>query len=274
MFIHYESVGGNKIRITSIEPPQKVIEIAEKHLQSKKGRNSRQNYSNNRKYLLDYIINSYNSNVIYLPVRKIVDISTSFQSFYYEYCSINFSSGYSTKEEFENLGEFVNAYEIKDKYYLIDIMEMLNEILYNTVFNKKNIYSWASKRNLTVTKVLYQNNKELDNKTATRLENTYFMPIIKKGIPAKFRTKLANMNFIKENRISYYEHEWFYYVYKFTKNETIEIKTNAVEYNHNKTELSAKVLSKLESKAVDLPNANYHNKNAKNFQEIMKWLKI
>ena len=269
MFIRCENAGGYKIRITSIEPPQIVNEIAENRLQSNKTTNSRQNYTSNRKYLLDYIILSNGINPLFLTTRKIIENSTKFQDFYYEYCAINYDRNHASKEEVQELNEFINDYEISDKHYLVEIMEILNNILYNTVFDRDNIFNWAVNRSITAEKVLYQNGNELDEETSKFLEYSYFQPLIDKGVPAKARTRQANINYMKDTETPPKKHNWFYYTYKFTKPKKFVLKIDSRELNHNQKELSGKVLAKLETEAVDPQGGNYHAQNASNFQEIM-----
>ena len=275
-FIRYESAGGYKIRITAIESPQIVKEIAETLIQSKQGINTRQSYGSNRKYLLDHIIHSRGTNPAYLTTRNIINKSTRFQGFYYEYCGMNYDKTYSNDEEIKELDEFIKEYAISDKQYLIEIMEILNNILYNTVFDSNNIFNWAGKRDITAEKVLYQDRNELDTETSIYIENNYFQPLIDKGVPAKVRTKIANINYMRDNKLSPKKYQWFYYTYKFTIKdpESFKIKKNNTEFHHNKAELTAKVLARLEREALHPQGENYHPQTARNFDEIMSRLKI
>lgn len=246
-------------------------------MKSKQTANSRQNYNCNRKPLLDYLIFSDEADPLYITTSRIVRASTKFQDFYYEYSAIDYDKNYASEEEMKELCEFADLYEISNIKCLVEIMEILNDILYNTVFDRANILNWASKQNLTVSRVLYQNGKELEEYEINFYETTYFQPLKDRGTPAKVRTKIANMNYAKDYKISPHNHEWFYYVYKFEKleeqgksNKTDRMKTQVTQkdFLHNKSELTEKVLTKLKSRVTD-PSGSYSPINASNFDEIM-----
>jgi len=194
-----------------------------------------------------------------------------FQDFYYEYCSIKYDLYHSDEEERQNFDEFVREYGISDKEYLTNIMEILNDILYNTVFDRDNIQSWAKNHPITFEKVLFQGGNELDEETADFLFTSYIQPLINDNVPAKHRIKLANRNYMNDYDIPPHKHDFFYFINKFTKTESFTVTANSEEVKHNKHELSNKVIEKLTSKAVDSHGGSY---NAVNFQEIMERIKI
>jgi len=275
LFIEYVKVGsGHTIRITAVKPPQAVNEIVQSYLNAKKTTDSRQSYSCNRKHLLDSLIPPRENKPQYYTTSKIIRNSTVFQDFYYEYCGINYDQYHSSKEEVQELDDFIKDYEIPNKNCLVNTMEIMNEILYNTVFDKENIYNWAKKRPVTIEKVLFQSGSELDEETSEFLFSSYFQPLIDKRVSAKLQTRFANRNYMIENKIPYHKHKFFYFTFKFTKTDSFAVKINHEELKHHKKEISGKVIEKLTSNIKALHGGSYYARNETHFNEIMNRIKI
>jgi hypothetical protein len=273
-FISYARISNShKIQITSLRPPQEVKEIVETYLAAAKTNNSRQVCKHNREYILDYIINSYDDNPIYLTTYDIIKQSTAFDDFFYDYFDIHYDKSFSTKEEVSKLNCFAERHSIKDKQYLIDIMDMLGKILYY-VFNSNNIHSWAIDRNIEIERVLFQRNKELSEEEAAYLDTIYFKPLRDRNLPAKSITKKANINYMKDHNTEPNTHNWFYYIFKLTKPPSFAADVNDNDFMQNKHELSTKVIEKLTSKAIDPIGGNYHKKNINNLKEILNKIMI
>ncbi|MCL1884953.1 MAG: hypothetical protein FWF81_14500 [Defluviitaleaceae bacterium] len=251
--INYERLHGNKIKILSTIPPHKVEEIVNSYLLSTKSQSPRIIYSPNRKYLLDYVINSYEREELYLTTSTIINQSVLFQPFFHEYQSLHFDINHANKDDVKKLNDFTVKHKIKDKYKLIDVMEKLNEILYG-IFNTKNIASWAGSRYINHEKVLFQGGDELIGENADYIKQGYIKPLIDRNIPAKSIIKLANRNYMKDHEISYGEHEWFFYTNKFTLTSKFNVDVNDEEFEHHQSELSEKVLQKLNSDNHEIIN--------------------
>jgi hypothetical protein len=275
LFIKHEKVGsGNKIRITSIELPQKVIEIIENHLKLKTNRNSRQSYRCNRLYLLDCLMHSQESETVYFTKRQIINESTIYQEFYYDYCKINYDPEYSNAIELLKFKAFVEEYNINYEFYFVDTMNKFNNIFYNTIFDTENILNWGESRKLKPKQVLVQNMKELDEETSNDITVNYIQPLKDRGIPAKNIIRLANKNYAKAKNIQPKDHVLFHHAFKLTKPESFIVDIDDEKLNHDKHEISKKAIEKLISKAVDSHGNNYHARNAHNFQEIIEKIKV
>ena len=274
-FIKYEPISGNgyKIRITATEPPQRIKEISENYLQSHKTKESRIFYRHNRKYLLDYITHSYTESPFYLTTYEIIQQSTIYQDFFYNFNDIRYDKHFPTTDESKKLDEFATEYVISDKEYLVTIMEALNNILYR-IFNGNNITSWADTQGITAERVLYRNNEEADENESKYLENYYLQPQRDKGVPAKSVIKLANKRYMKDYDIPLKEHKWFYYSYKFTKPDTFNVKVDDRDFIHNQHELSNKALEALRATIFDTIDPINHAIDAKSFEEIISKIKI
>jgi|GEM_PF-2574839 len=272
-FIRYEKQGGNKIKITDIQPVHIMEEQIQKQREAVTTPASRITYKPNRTAVLDYIIGTYPSETLYITTLGIIQQAVLFQDFFYEYSNIHYDSHHSTAEEVRKLSDFVQTYAITDPNYLIRIMDLLSDILYK-MFKADNIESWAENRKLAFERVLFQKGEPLDETTAEAIEAQYIQPQIDKRVPAKSRIKLANRQYMTDHGISPVLHEWFYYVYKFTKPEAFTAEVTEAEYIHHCQEISRKAITRLRAMAVDPRGGDYHKKNAHNFEEIMSKMLI
>ena len=274
-FIKYEkiSVNGHKIRIKSLKLPQEIKELAENYLKSTKTKESRIIYRHNRKYLLDNIIHSYNEVPAYLTTYQIIQHSTVYHDFFYEYHGIYYDRHFPTKEKSKELDEFVTEYAISDKECLIEVMETLSNILYR-IFKRDNIYSWAKKQDVEVNRVLYQSGNELDSDTSEYLETYYFQPLRDMGIPAKSITGLANKYYMEDYNLTIEDHKFFYYTYKFTKPDTFKVKVDVKDFMQNQFELSDKALKALKVSFYGTISSSGHATSARNFDEIINKIKM
>ena len=243
--VDYETIAGfNKIKIKSIQPTQKLIEIAES-LPIQRIR-----YDANRDFLLDYIIFSLNydgEDILYLSTTEIIKDADIFQNFYYEYAKIYYDRLYASKEDNEKLEDFVSTYDINDKHYFVNVMDKLGEILYNTVFSKDNILSWGEDNVAAVERVLYQNGKELDREDSMIIEETYIQPFKDQGVHPKSLIKLANGDYMRRKGLNPKQHKWFYYKYKFEKPNK-QLFVCEEELTYHRTMLNSKIIQGLHKK--------------------------
>jgi len=187
----------------------------------------------------------------------------------YEYFDIHYDEYNSTKEEIAKLYDFIFRHGIADKDYLVKVMDMLSDSLYN-VFSKKNIEKWASLQGVKFEKVLFQKGSELSPAESQAIETQFFKPLKDKNVPAKSITKIANINYMKVNGITADKHKYFYYINKFTRQSDYTTNIGYVLLTHNQVELSRKMIDKLKSNAVDPIGGNYHSKNKSNLEYIIK----
>lgn len=252
---------GRKIVITSIQSIENVKQTSETLNNQKK----RQSYIANRKYLLDYVLFSNADNPIYLTTCEIVKKARIFQSFYYEFFDIHYDSDYSNDNEVRKLNAFASKHGL-DKYHLVDIMNnKLNDILYD-IFGKENIYKWANDKEITVDRVLYQDNAELNVIDTEYYEKNYFQPLRDRNVPAKSITRLANKKYIEDNKIDPDTHGYFYYTYKFVKQNENSV-NDYKDLAYHQTEINKKIIERLEKTVV-----NEHSNNYKIRMETLKYI--
>ena len=270
--IVYENAGGNKIRITSIEPVTQAKSIIESKLKAASAKASkaaktyapRQSYSINRNYLLDFIIFSNEEEIIYITSSEIIKSAGIFKGFYYDYCNIHYDKGYPTAEEIAKLQEFALTHWLTDKY-LVEIMEELSNKAYE-IFKKENIFSWAKRNGIQADRVLCKNGKELDDTESGVIHEQYIQPFINKGVPAKSIIRLANRKYIKDNNENPLYYRGFFYAYKFTKpeNEKIYLKYTEENLIQHQKEINKKIIEYIRSKAIDSVGEDYHKTHKSN----------
>lgn len=264
--IKFDNISGNRIKIIYITPTNDI---------EKASNNFKENVKRiitkyNRNYLLDYVIyfQKEYDDILYITATEIVRESGIFNKFYYEYSDLRYDNYTATEEERNKKNDFALSHNI-DKDYLVDIMDRLNEIVYK-IFKRDNIFSWTKERALTAERVLYQNYTELDERETRHIEEKYYSPY--KDNPAKSRTKLANQKYIKENNLSAKEHNWFYYIYKFTKNDIFLNKVKYVDLIHHQMELNKKIIELLE-KSIN-SKSDYHKKYNNDFKYIIENIRL
>jgi hypothetical protein len=276
LFIDYDKVSPNKnqIQITSVSAVESIpqlIEAAESANRINITSTSRRKNiitKPNRDYLLDYVIYFQNqTDIVYLTKTQIIWEADIFNKFYYDFSELRYDGCKPTPEEIQRLNDFVNKHNI-DPNYLLSTMDGLNEIVY-TEFSGDNISSWTSKkddkRNIDVDKVLYQHGEEVDDVNNNYYEKNYMRHY--ENYP-KWQAKLANQKYVKENGKASEEHSWFYYTYKFTKNDIFYPRITDDDLIHNQKELNNKIIEKLEAK-VKQSNSAYHTKNKNDFDYII-----
>ena len=255
-FIGYETTEGFKIKITSIQPTEKLIEMAENM------GIGRIRYDDNRDYLLEYIIFSLNydgDDVLYLSTTEIIKDCDIFPNFYYEYAKLYYDKLTATKDDNDKLNDFILNHGIADKDYFVKVMDKLSYILYNTVFSKDNILSWAVRNDIEAERILFKDGVELDKEDSQILEENYIKPLKDSGVHPKLLIKLANMDYVKDNGLTQKNHKWFYYKYKFVKrNEQLFIKERDLMYHQNT--LNDKIIKGLKKKVGVPKDVNMKNK--------------
>jgi len=252
-FLQYTKASGYSITITHITPINHV------------SLSSLQQTSRKKLSFKGYIETLFHHFIItqpddtYLTTAQLIKELGIFGSFYYDYTKTHYDRRFSSRMEYFKVQKVLTEYGLlQDEDYITERMEKLQEIVY-TVFNKTTIEKIAEGIDITAKKLWYSEDGVCDPHFVAHWEHNYITPLLKKRIPPKYITRMANRNYRKDNNISESDHHYIYSIWHFSKKDIVLCKPLPHgTVDTKKQELNQNFIEKLKRASVDVIGNNYH----------------